>query len=52
MKEYRDKLYSLKLFDGMIIGATYVQRVPGGWIFYNHDEKAMCFVPYNDEFNY
>jgi hypothetical protein len=47
-------LYSMRVLsfakipDGL--GITLVQRVPGGWIFYNYNETQATFVPFNNEF--
>lgn len=48
------RFYSMGLLEFeafKVNGIThYVKRVPGGWVMYNHNETAMCFVPYNNEF--
>ena len=42
-------IYELKLNEELQTGHLYVLRVPGGWIYYDF-EGAMCFVPYDNEF--
>ena len=44
-------IYELGLHDILSInGDAYVQRVPGGWIYWDGDGNAAVFIPFNDEF--
>ncbi len=53
-------LYSMDFHDrDMLDENTSVLRVPGGWIYNITNEgdsgnttEAMCFVPFDDEFDY
>ena len=47
-----ERLYNLKLFEGICQPNFNVYRVPGGWLFYIHGNSSLTsrFVPYSDEF--
>lgn len=51
-EEQSKELYEMNLHDCIEPPSSYwkfVYRVPGGWV-YEFGGKAMCFVPYNEEF--
>ena len=52
-------IYKLKLHEEVQIGADFIRRVPGGWIYTEYTESLVgtgytcvskCFVPFDNEF--
>ena len=47
-------IYELELHESLLVRqSARVMRVPGGWIYSDHQENcgdAACFVPYSNEF--